>query len=320
MSGIFTNIGDFFMRGVSIIGPLSFASAVAVGASVLLALAPLVRHSGAVSFAWQRLIGKLPKRKTTWGVIYDANTKRPIPFAKVQLVNEQKRVLETRIADHGGRYGFLTTPDSLLAKEVRIAIIVSARGYRFPAHTPVSVDTFIYNNLYYGEPVTVRDQMLVNFDIPMDPLKPSNVPLLVQSPSIALGAIAAMLADAGFWLGAFVVPLNLILMPGPVTFGILCLFLGTASLRIWGIREHPFGTILDATTGKAMPFALMTLNDLSGRRIAFAVSDERGRYFMAIPRGTYELTIVTSASIARPRQIKQRITARKGWLTKSLSL
>lgn len=315
-----TDIGAFFLRGVSVIGPLSLASAVAVAASAVLALTPLVRHAGAVSFVWQRLIGRLPKRKTTWGIVYDANTKRPIPFAKVQLVNGGKRVLETRIADREGRYGFLTTPDSLSTTEVQVSIITSARGYTFPSKAPVSVDTFLYNNLYYGASVTIRDQMLVNFDIPMDPLKPSSAPLLVKSPSIALGALAAMLADAGFWIGAFIVPLNVILVPSPFALGVLFLFLGTASLRIWGVAEHPFGTILDSATGKAIPFALMTLNDLSGKRIAFAVSDELGRYFMAVPRGTYELTVVTSASVVPPRQVKEQIVTRKGWLTRSIPI
>jgi hypothetical protein len=305
---------------LTIIGPLSLASAVVVAASAIVALVPLMHHKGAFSFAWQRLMGVLPARKRTWGTVYDANTKQPVPFAKVQLVNEQKRVLETRIADRQGRYGFLTTPDSLLANKVTIAIMVSARGYAFPSRAPVTVDTFIYNNLYYGAPVTVQDKTLVNFDIPMDPLRPSHAPLVVKSPSVALGVTVAMLADAGFWLGAFVVPLNLILMPNPFTLGVLFLFLGTASLRIWGITEHPFGTIKDLTTGTAMPFALVTLNDVSGKRVAFAVSDELGRYFMAVPRGAYELTVVTSASVTPPRQVKEHITAHKGWLTASIPI
>ncbi|MCC6405337.1 MAG: carboxypeptidase regulatory-like domain-containing protein, partial [Candidatus Yanofskybacteria bacterium] len=256
----------------------------------------------------------------TWGTVYDANTKRPIPFARVQLLDRNKRVLETRIADREGRYGFLTTPESLMAQNVQVAIVASASDYRFPSRAPVTIDTFIYNNLYYGDLITVDDRTLVNFDIPMDPERPSTAPLMVKSPSVALGASVAALADAGFWVGLVMVPLNFVLMPNPFTLGTLFLFLGTASLRLWGIQEHPFGVVLDAATGRAMPFALITLDDMTGKRVAFAVSDERGRYFLVVPRGTYRMTTQSSASVVPPRRTTNIIEVGKGWITRSLTI
>ncbi|MEK7638478.1 MAG: hypothetical protein AAB375_03590 [Patescibacteria group bacterium] len=306
-----------------VIEPISIASAVAVGASAVVALMPILGSSGAGAFLWQGLMGMLgllPKRKKVWGTVYDSNTKRPIPFAKVQLMDRNKRVLETHIADKDGRYGFLTTPESLLAQNVQISILPSARDYLFPAHTAASVDTLVYNNLYYGDLITVNDKTLINFDIPMDPVRPSAAPLVVKSPSIVLGASVAAIADAGFWLGLIMIPLNAIIAPSPFTLGVLFLFLGTASLRIWGISEHPFGTITDSATGRPMPFALITLNDLSGKHVGFTVSDERGRYFLVADKGTYEMTIFTPATIVPIRQSKQIIEARKGWITREIKI
>src|SRR5512143_3625903 len=120
------------------IGQISVASSVAVAASAAIAVLPILGSSGAGAFMWQGLmamLGLLPKRKKVWGTVYDANTKRPIPFAKVQLLDRNKRVLETRIADKEGRYGFLTTPESLLAQNMQILILAGSNGYHFPSMT-----------------------------------------------------------------------------------------------------------------------------------------------------------------------------------------
>jgi hypothetical protein len=306
-----------------VIGDISVISTAAVATTAVVALIPILSSAGSLAFIWQGLmamLGLLPKRKKVWGTVYDANTKRPIPFAKVQLLDRTKRVLETHIADKEGRYGFLTTPESLIAQHVQILILPSANDYAFPAHTPATVDSFVYNNLYYGELITMSDQQLINFDIPMDPLHPSAAPLFVKSPSILLGASVAAIADAGFWLGLVLIPLNAILMPSPFTLGVLFLFLGTASLRIWGIQDHPFGIVTDTATGRPMSFALITLNDLSGKRVGFTVTDEQGRYFLVADRGTYEMVVFTPATIVPARQVKQVIDASKGWITRQLKL
>ncbi len=314
-------IGGALSGASSTIGLISMAASVAVILSALMALSGL--GAGAFAFAWQwfqGVLGLLPARKKVWGTVYDSNTKRPIPFAKVQLMDRNKRVLETRIADKDGRYGFLTSPESLMAQNVQISILPGANGYLFPSHAPVTVDTFVYNNLYFGDLITVSDKTLINFDVPMDPVRPSATPLLLKSPSIALGASVAAIADAGFWLGVIMVPLNFILNPNPFTLGVLFLFFGTASLRIWGISEHPFGTVTDNQTGRAMPFALITLNDLTGKRIGFTVTDEQGRYFLVAERGTYEINVFTPAAIQPTRQARSTIEARKGWITRELKL
>jgi len=307
------------------IGLVAMASSVAVLMSALVTLGPLLSSAGAgaLTFAWQwfmGVIGLLPKRKKVWGTVYDANTKRPIPFAKVQLLDRNRRVLETRVADKDGRYGFLTTPESLMAENVQIQILPSAPEYVFPSKASPSVDTLVYNNLYFGDLITVSDKTLINFDVPMDPLKPSAAPLLLKSPSIALGAAVAAIADAGFWLGVIMVPMNFIISPNPFTLGVLFLFFGTASLRIWGISEHPFGVIKDKETGRPMAFALITLNDMTGARVAFTVTDEQGRYFLVVQKGMYELNAFTPATIQPGRQSKSTVDARKGWITREITL
>ena len=320
-----SDIKGFFsavVHAAPVVGPLSIVSALVVAASTVAALAPLI-HPGAFGFAYQWFMGALgvlPKRKKTWGTVYDADTKRPIPFARVQLLDRNKRVLETRTADNEGRYGFLTTPESLMAHHLQISIVARQSQYSFPSRATPTVDGFVYNNIYFGNLVEVNDSTLINFDIPMDPLKPAHIPLVIGSPSIAFGASVAALADTGFWLGIIMVPLNFILMPSPLTFGVMCLFLGTASLRLFGISEHPFGVVKDGLTGNALPFAMITLNDTGGKRIGFAVSDERGRYFLVVERGEYELNAFSPATVQPPRRFQTILRARKGWITREITL
>ena len=322
MSGVISSLILALSNAIAVIGPVSLASVVIMVASTSAAIIPLL-GPGAGSFVYQwfmGVIGLLPERKKTWGTIYDANTKRPIAFAKVQLLDRNKRVLETRIADKNGRYGFLTTPESLLAQNVQIYILLSHNAYAFPSKTLASVDKLIYGNLYYGELITISEKELINFDIPMDPLKPSRAPLVLTSPSIALGASVAAIADASLWLGLVMVPLNFILRPDFFSFGALCLFLGTASLRLFGLSEHPYGIIRDSQTGRPMPFALITLNDINDKRVAFTVSDESGRYFMVADKGLYKMAIFTPAAIIPQRQSELNIEAKKGWITQEIRL
>jgi hypothetical protein len=322
ISGSIADVIAALTEAEPVVALFAFASAIAVILSAAVTIIPLV-GPGLIAFSWQSLmslLGILPRRKKVWGTVYDANTKRPIPYAKVQLLDRNRRVLETRVADASGRYGFLTTPESLQAEHVEIVILPSVAGYTFPSQARPTIDTFVYDNLYYGDLIVVNEKTLINFDVPMDPTHPSSASLFVQSPSIALGVSVALLADAGFWLGLIMVPLSFILHPNPFTFGTLCVFLGTASLRLFGISEHPFGTVIDASTGRAMPFALITLNDMHGKRVAFAVSDEYGRYFLVVPGGTYELVVYTSALIQPPRHHRQIVTAKKGWITREITM
>ena len=143
---------------------------------------------------------------------------------------------------------------------------------------------------------------------------------MMKSPSIALGATVAAVADAGFWVGLVMIPLSFLTSPNPFTFGTLCVFIGVASLRLFGITERPFGIVTDSTTGRPMPFTLITINDQTGKRVAFTVSDERGRYFLVVARGTYELVAYTSASTIPPRQTRRLLNVRKGWITQPLRL
>lgn len=60
----------------------------------------------ALYFLFRRLAR--PKQPKNWGIVYDQNSKRPVPFAVARIVETQyNKVLESRVTDAKGRYNFL---------------------------------------------------------------------------------------------------------------------------------------------------------------------------------------------------------------------
>lgn len=313
------------MINITGITSASLLSLVAVFGFTLVALIPLLAAGNALGFfrfGWQTLsdgVHRLPSRKKEWGTVYDSLTLRPIPFVVVTLLGTDRRVLEKRVTDAGGRYGFLTSAASLSEQEVRVSLEASHDGYRFPSHERESASGFIYGEAYRGDSVVVSADTLINFDIPMDPVKAPVRTKRGNAPSIAVGLATAAMADAGLWVGIVTVPLAFVLEPNPFTLGVVFVFTGVVSLRLFGVREHPFGVVTNKQ-GQAIPFALVALHTDSGRRVSFAVSDERGRYVLSADRGGYVLSAHTPANVSPPRELERSFSVRKGWVTEQIVL
>lgn len=294
-------------------------------ALILSLLAMLLQHQVAATvFSLLQIVG-LKKRSRVWGTVYDARTKRPVPFVKMELLDAHGRVLETRYADRDGRYGFLLSPSMLHGGEqVQISIHATKSGYRFPSGISVSgVDYFVYDHLYQGGPITVRSDSVLIFNIPIDPVLEKRTQFGGLGRSLT-GPLIERVLNLGFYAGLILVPLNLYLMPNAKNWIILGVFLAANLFRRLAMYR-PYGITVDATTGKRLPFALITLNEITatpgvlGRRVAFAVSDEFGRYVLSAPRDhDYELVAHTPANLPPPRETHQRITLSSGWMTETV--
>jgi hypothetical protein len=128
------------------------------------------------------------------------------------------------------------------------------------------------------------------------------------------------MADSAFWIGLLAVPLAFVLQPSPFTLGFVFLYLGTVSLRVFGIAERPYGVVIDDRTGFAVPFALIMLETVEGDRVGRTISDERGRYVLPTRKGEFVISVRTPANIDPPRTVRQRTRVRKGWLARELKL
>ncbi len=304
------------------VGPLGTAACGATSvstAAVGLAVAAAVAQNevAATSFSMLQIVG-LRKRAKVWGVVYDSASKRPIPLAKIELLDASGRVLETRFADRDGRYGFLTSPASLHQQELRVIVRVEKPGYRFPSTFSLTgtTDYVVYDNIYRGGEIVLQGDSLVRFNIPMDPTSKTRA----SWSGFGLGLIGTFgdrVLSLGFYIGIVVVPLNWWFAPTVKNIVIGAIFIVMNGIRMFALYR-PYGATLDATTGKRLPFALVTLHDLQGTRLGFSVSDEHGRFILSGEQGKdYELIAYTPANVSPQRSIRLRVRGFRCWSTRA---
>lgn len=327
MSAVAALVSQILASAVDTVVPVAAPiAALAVAIPTLVAgLAAALTTGSPVSFAlsqsrvFMEVIG-LKRRRRIWGSIYNSQTKRPIPYAKVELYDQNKRLLETRYADRDGRYGFLTSPQSLHQDSMQIIIVPSAPGYSFPSQIVTAASDFIvYDHLYRGEPVTIAKDMIVNYNIALDPAVSAPVSLVSRTPSI-LGSASVIALNIAFWIGIVALPINAIRSPSVLSVSLLVVFLIANGARISSDLLRPYGLVTDTKTHLPIPYALVTISEPNGKRLAFAVSDERGRYFLIISPGTYLVTVYTPAQVQPPRSSSVLLTTRRGWIRRGLGV
>ncbi|MCC6934374.1 MAG: hypothetical protein IT406_01610 [Candidatus Yanofskybacteria bacterium] len=298
------------------------AGAAAVGAAVVAAFAQ--KEVAAGTFSLLQVVG-LKRRTKVWGSVYDSVTKRPVPFAKLELLDAHGRVLETRFSDRDGRYGFLTTPASLHQESLLVTLRVEKPGYRFPSsHGGSGTDYIVYDNLYTGGAVELRGAGLLRFNVPMDPISPQRARLSEFGRGL-LGTLGDRLLSFAFFAGLITVPLNWWFVPSTKNLVILVLFFGVNAVRMFALHR-PYGTTVDALTGKRMSFALVTLNNAAGERVGFSVSDEYGRFILPVERSVeYEMIAYTPANVSPQRVVRRGVRGRsrvskRGWITEDVHI
>lgn len=262
------------------------------------------------------------KRKTrVWGTVYDSVTKRGISFAKVELLDEVNRVLETRFADKEGRYGFLAQASSLQQQPVRVQIHPSVRGYVFPSTriSPVGTDFIVYDHIYTSGAITLEPNDFIRHNIPLDPIGASGWHSEYLSLAV-LSSFVAQLLNGLFWVGLISGPIAVYNYPTAMNIVTFAIFIAINAIRYGSGLFRPFGLVYDVTTGRPLPYALVTLDDRSGTRVAYCVSDESGRYFLHSRAGAYTLRVATSAITSPARSATLSLVTASGWISRRLTV
>lgn len=310
-----------------------FDNLVESGAGIVtaFAIAPLLwaafeifqtKSASAVAYSFLQVFG-LKKRTKVWGTVYDSRTKHPIAFARVQILDEANRVLENRFADRDGRFGFLLRPPSENEPVRHVRLVAAKEGYEFPSkEVGPGTDFGVYEHVYLGTVIEVTSETALTYDIPLDPVavqgKPAHMPFV--------GAITntwETVLNIGFYAGLVLIPYNMILHPSIPNFIIGIVFFAANGYRIFKVYR-PYGHVNDIASGQTVPFSLVTLHDESGKRLAFAVSDEIGRYFLtAHHRENVQVRVHTPANIVPPRSTTEDFSRhskdiKRGWITKDM--
>lgn len=317
-----------------IIPPIVLPPIVALGGiialgQVLSVAIPLMSTSADVVFygmyVWQHFMEILGfwRRAPRRGIIYNALTKQPIPFAKIDLLDEAARVIETRIADEYGRYGFLISSSGggILGEHRIVNLRVTKSGFHFPSQKiKGDTDGEVYPSVYAQHPYQYNIGDIVQLNVPLDPEhEPSFVPR--KAASQVWGAIWVRTGSITFF-ASFIVAATEFILYRQVVYAIsLGVFVIIAALRQLGLKPKPFGVTLDsAAAGMALPFSLVTLTDAQEGRAGFAVSDEYGRYFMPSHEGVYQLHAATPAQVQPPRNVARQVKPKGGFIREKIAL
>jgi hypothetical protein len=233
----------------------------------------------------------IKKRGRPWGTVYDSVTKQPIDPAFITVKDTNGKVVAESITDLDGRYGFLL-PDGTYY------ISVKKTNYEFPSKkmNGKSFDE-LYNDLYFGEAVTIKSGEVLDKNIPLDQKnfdwneqakKEQNL-MLFHSKNERIWAVASnYIYGVGLAISVIVV------MAKPSFFNV-SIFIAYALILAFlefGIKKKKLGLILDKKTGEPLSYAIFRVTTLDHQVVLRSgVCDAKGRYYCIVPKGEYLLDI-----------------------------
>ena len=255
----------------------------------------------------------LKKKRLPWGVVYDAASKAPISIAVVRIFSHpQRRLLETRVTDNEGRFGFSVPAGNYF-------ITMTKPGFSFAsklvkAGTP---QDDIYTNLYHGAVLTCqKDSTILNANIPIDPMtleeKQAKIErnLLTRSLTKSYQALRIFIAHLTLPLliiGTLVAILSLLFFfeyYSPI-FLILYIFLIYKEIKDRR-KKVTWGIVYDFQTKQPIQGAMVKIYDAPYKKLKEAkLTNKSGQYGFIVPEGRYYL-ICLKQDYNFPAKIKVR--------------
>jgi hypothetical protein len=279
------------------VSPIASGVGVAVGVSQAVILTTNVTSVYDLYLLLLKLIGLVTglfrkKRSEPWGVVYDSVTKRPLdPAYVIAQIQGGTQSKGEAITDLDGRYGFLLNPGEY-------HIVANKTHYKFPSDKLKGVARDeLYENLYYGDPFQVREGGVVQYNIPLDPIEfdwnefTKNQDKVFQVYSKQQN-IRRWLFNITFYFGFLFSTATVIFTPTPLNIGVVGIYVTILAFQIFWRSTHKVTRVMNKTTGKTLPFALIKvwypgLNTIAKK----VVTDELGRFYFLVPPGSYYVTI-----------------------------
>jgi hypothetical protein len=103
------------------------------------------------------ILGKRKKKRDDWGMVFDAETRRPIAGVSVGILS-QGRMIDHAVTDQQGRFGFLASAGTYTFQ-------ISKDKYKLS--TKDEVDE-LYGDLYTGKPFSIQEGEMAKMNIAME--------------------------------------------------------------------------------------------------------------------------------------------------------
>jgi hypothetical protein len=232
------------------------------------------------------------KKARPWGTVYDSVTKQPIDPAYVIAKDEKGNVVAESFTDIDGRYGFLL-PDGIYY------LTAQKTNYVFPSVKMAGKPSDeLYNDLYFGEPVTVVGGEVIDKNIPMDQknfdwneyAKKERQALSFHKRNEKPWAVA------GNYIYAVGLALSIIatlIHPSAYNAAVLVSYvLLLVSFRAGLGHKKKLGLVVDKDTHEPLSYAIVRVTAPDHETVLrTGVADARGRYFCLVPKGSYFVDI-----------------------------
>ncbi len=232
-------------------------------------------------FSIMGIVSRKKKKYEDWGIVFDSQTRQSINGAIVSLIDENGHVADTTVSDSHGRYGFLPNHGNY-------AIMVSCRGYKLNTS---SNEDMLYGTTYTGGNINIKEGQIEKINISLTATSINWQNFAKRKIAAYTSTFAIIKRDffiVLFYTG-FVIGLGIALMfPSPLNVVLLAIYLVLLGYQLFFKKNH-YGLVKNSQTGKPVPFAMVALyrEDDPHRRIAFAVSDVLGRYYLLAENGSY---------------------------------
>lgn len=222
----------------------------------------------------------LRKKRYPWGTVFDIASDHPVELAIVRLLDQDGKLVETRVTDRAGRFGFLVSPGTY-------RIEVKKAGF----HQVDSLEAIgtRYQPVYDGRTVVV-DQVQSTLVTNIGLRQEGRASHFLRAPRQFLSSLYRPALVLTLLLAIW----NAIVLPGLITALVLVTaLLVFASDRLL-LTPKNVGEVVD-DHGEPIPnYVLRLIRARDQKPIAAQVTDEQGRFsFLALP-GDYYLSPVTA--------------------------
>lgn len=249
----------------------------------LLSLIPLLISPQLFFLLISALLGE---KRNVWGIIGDAETKKPIAFAVVRLYQQDSTAqIDQKVSDLDGKYGFILS-------EGKYRVEASQSGYQ-----------------KYVKNITVdKDEQLFAEDIYLSKREANNIKVYLGNFLANLRALTVKyspyLVTMGFLFSliAFIAKISLLNVVMIFVYtGMILLYI---YLRYRGARS--WGVIVDSDSGLKIAGATVRIFDNINSLADTQLSDSRGRFGFFVDPGNYKL-LVKASGYKFPSKAQEKI-------------
>lgn len=243
----------------------------------------------------------LRRRRYPWGVVFNAETNAPMDLAIVRLRTEAGKLVETRVTDRFGRFGFLALPG-------RYTIDVIKAGFEVVSSRQVTKTP--YEPIYDGKVFEVAaNNAAVIMNVAMLPHE--------RRHGFALSRFVPSFRRVLMFLTLALGIVTYVEQPLPIVAVIIGLSLFILVAEMLVLQPRGFGVVRDAHGRPLANLALRLTSATNDRLVASVTTNAKGHYAILVRPGSYRLSIA-DAQVSGPDWMEEgkkfEITNRTGGL------